>query len=66
MHCIQICIECKKLIINPITYSKIFCKKHIFTIIILSLFQINKYDTVVGEAQPFSSNLMTLGLVYTI
>ena len=27
---------------------------------------INKYDTVVGEAQPFSSNLMALGLVYTI
>ena len=27
---------------------------------------INKYDTFVREAQQFSSNLMALGLVYTI
>ena len=26
---------------------------------------LNKYDTVVGEAQQFSSNLIVLGSVYT-
>ena len=34
--------------------------------VLFTFFSCNKYDTVVGEAQQFSSDLMALGSVYTI